>query len=476
MIQLTTAPDFVRVTSIQNSDYITHQTNNCAAYSNMPAEYDIELQLNSAKNSSNPIQEYINAARSVIIQGPNLDQQYLKKTIDQIKSLPPELYNRVATQISNDFDSAYAMGCGTKVQGLVGDLARTLCSCTSPCNYFKPLSDNIATYASVNQSNTSNTAPLWDNSELMYAPYAVADTTFNGISPTAQQLIIGAAIAAKRVIARGSSPVFSSAQISEDRSQLMQGRSIGFKPHGYYLTTDPFPYFETQNNASNILANTSSVLKGCYAQYELKRRFNPHDVSMNLSVATPATYSIAVENSTAVVDLFGKPIHPSTKPQFYSIYESLDHKVSDYEWDDYQNWTIYPTNGSSNQQPTPLPSKNNIPVNGTSIDYTGNPGDPFTTPEAIAGVGIDGSPLVAGYSISITPDLQTALLARDISPGSWINVITSDGITTPYRWDLNHSGAGNISIYNPNSVIFGSIATAVTIQPGEEPSPLLPRV
>jgi hypothetical protein len=141
--------------------------------------------------------------------------------------------------------------------------------CGGPCNYFKPIGDVIALLANSTQQNTNNVAPAWDGaSDLLHAPLNIAGATFNKISTAAQQILAGVATATKSVFAQATQPLFSATRKSTETSLLEQNKSMSFTAHGSYFATDPFPYFQTQNNASNLLARARSSLNDYFRLHE----------------------------------------------------------------------------------------------------------------------------------------------------------------------------------------------------------------
>ena len=485
----TTAPALIDATAWHGRDFLRVNSNLCTFSTALSAEYGLSYDHKQFTNSSSPISALRTYMQNVILQGPDLDPQTLAMHVDRILSLPQSMVQPLVLEISNNLDIASGSGNGFPPESFLNKLARMLNTCNSPCNYFKPVGDVVGLLASSTQMNTNSVAPAWDSgSTLLHAPVGVAQATFNKISMTAQKLLVGTAQAAKSIMSNALQPLFSSSRKSTETSLMQNGQSMSFVSHGTYLATDPFPYFQTQNNASNILARAKGSLFDCFSQHEYKYRYNPLDANMNLAVATNAHIVAVSEGSTYVLNVFGKPKVPLIKPRKMSIAEALDYKASNYVWDDGENRTLYPTTGSKSTEPKSPPTPTNANrapgtanVAGSKVTDYGRPTDPYLDTNSkngigVAGIGEDGKGpsglkggnyLLKDYSMAVSPDVETQMRSNGISVGDWVQVNTADGQSFTKRWDDRTSAdlSGRVDFYSPVGQAAGLDSQVVTITP-----------
>jgi hypothetical protein len=415
--------------------------------------------------------------QNVVLQGPQLDAQTLQMHVDRILSLPPQMVEPLIREIDDAFVAANQRRSPNN-DSFPGKLANLLNQCGGPCNYFKPIGDALVLLANSTQQNTNNVSPAWDGtSSLLHAPLNIASTTFNKISLAAQQLLAGIAIATKNVVAKATGPLFNNQRIQTETSLLQQGKSMSFTAHGGYLATDPFPYFQTQNNASNLLARARSSLNDCFRLHEFKYRYNPLDANMNMSVASNNTVFVSSEGSSYYLNTFGKPKTPITKAEYLSIKGFLDYKDSNYYWDDVENWNRFPQTGMKETEPQ---SNSNVGSNngsnngsaaqdktnatGSKVTDYGQPSDPYADTNSMKGVGMagigegkgpaglkGGNYLLKDYSMAVSPDVEAQMRANGIKPGDWVQVQTMDGRAFNKRWDDRTSAAltGRVDFYSP---------------------------
>lgn len=469
----TTAPMLIDATAWHGRNFLYTNSNLCTFSTALSAEYSLSYDYKQFTNSSSPISALRSYMQNVILQGPDLDPQTLALHVDRILSMPASMVLPLVREMSNNLDIASRSGSGFPPESFLNKLAKILNTCNSPCNYFRPVGDVIGLLASSTQMNTCNVSPAWDsNCTLLHAPICTAQATFNKISTTAQRLLIGTAQAARGIFCSALQPIFSSSRKSTETSLMRDGKSMSFVPHGTYLATDPFPYFQTQNNASNILARAKGSLLDCFRQHEYKYRYNPLDASMNLSVATNAHVVAVSEKSTYVLNLFGKPKVPLIKPRKMSIANALDFKNSNYVWDDSENRTLNPTTGSKTTEPSspPTPTNANKPpgtanVAGSRVTDYGQPIDPYLDPNSKNGIGMagigesgkgpaglkGGNYLLRDYSMAVSPDVEDKMRSSGIGVGDWVQVNTADGQSFAKRWDDRTSPTltGRVDFYSP---------------------------
>ena len=464
----TNTPFLIEATAQHSLDFVRNNTSLCTFTNALSAEYELAFQYNAINSSPDPVDALRNYMQKIVLVGNQLDPQTLILQIDNVLAYPSQMRDPLIREI----DDAIAVAKNKRRPSDGFDfpslLSKIINDCSSPCNYFKPLGDVVGLMGASTQMNTNNTNVPWDkNSNIMHAPLNVANATFSKISTAAQQVMASAATAAKSIYSNGLQPLFSSARRAVEGDLVDQGRSMSFVAHGSYLATDPFPYFQTQNNASNILARAKSSLRDCSRVNEFKYRFNPTSPEMNLAISSPVGVSINTEGTTARTDAFGKIILPDKKPDKMSIKEAVDYKESNYEVDDVENWNLYPKTGSeATEGPMPNAPQDQPPTNarGSKVTDYGQPTDPYLDSNTAQGVGIagigegkgpaglqGGNYLLKDYSMAVSPDVEAQMRSNGIQPGDWVTVNTSDGRTLTKRWDDRTASSlgGRVDFYTP---------------------------
>lgn len=344
----TNTPALIEATALHSLEFVQNNTNMCSFTNALSAEYDLAFKYKAIAQSPDPEAALRGYMQDVVLVGNQLDPQTLIQQIDNVLSFPELIRDPLIREIDEAIANAKKRRSPSGFD-FPSKLAKIINDCSSPCNYFKPIGDVVGLLGASNQMNTGNTNIPWDkDSNILHAPLNVAASTFNKISNTAQEVLASAATAAKSIYSNGLQPLFSSSRKSAEGKLVEEGKSMSFTAHGSYLATDPFPYFQTQNNASNILARTKSSLRDCSRVSEYKSRYNPSNPEMNLAISAPPAISVNTEGTVAQVDAFGKLILPDTKPKTMSIKESMDYKESNYEVDDDENWNLYPNSGKQN--------------------------------------------------------------------------------------------------------------------------------
>lgn len=464
----TNTPFLVEATAQHSLNFVRNNTNLCTYTNALSAEYDLALKYNAINSSPDPVDALRKYMQQVVLVGNQLDPQTLILQIDNVLAYPPQMRDPLIREIDEAIVAAKKKRKPTPGFDFPSLLSQIINDCSSPCNYFKPLGDVVGLMAASTQMNTNNTNVPWDkDSSIMHAPLNVANATFSKISTAAQQIMASAATAVKSIYSNGLQPLFNSARRATEGELVNEGRSMSFVAHGSYLATDPFPYFQTQNNASNILARAKSSLRDCSRVNEFKYRFNPSNPEMNLAISSPVAISINTEGTTARVDAFGKLIVPDKKPNKMSIKEALDYKESNYEVDDVENWNLYPKTGTESKEgPVPNAPQDEPPSNvrGSKVTDYGQPTDPYLDTNSAKGIGIagigegkgpadlqGGNYLLKDYSMAVSPDVEAQMRSNGIKPGDWVTVNTSDGRTLTKRWDDRTSSAlaGRVDFYTP---------------------------
>lgn len=466
------APALISATSLHSEDYVKKFTSLCSFTNALSSEYSLSFKYDSVKKSPDPLNALRGYMQEIMLRGPQLDVQTLLYHVDNVNSFPSQMRDQIVQEIDEAIENAKRVR-RPRDSGFdfVSDLARIINDCSSPCNYFKPVSDIFGFSSQSLQMNSYNVSPPWDaNSTLLHAPLNIASNTYNKISTTAQQILIGVATATKNIYSQGIKPLMTEARIATETNLVTQGQSIGFTPHSYYLATDPYPFFQTQNNASNILARARSSLRDCSRVSEFRYRYNPHDPEMNLAVSAPIIVSTNTEGTLVAVDGYGKPIIPDVKPAKLSIKNALDYKESIYDVDDEENWNIYPRTGqqvSENDTAPDAPPQSNTPTNvrGSKVTDYGQSTDPYLDSNTAKGIGIlgigenntpppglqGGNYLLKDYSMAVSPDVEAQMRANNIKPGDWVQVTTSTGNTLTKRWDDRTANylTGRVDFYTP---------------------------
>lgn len=465
----TNTPFLIEATALHSLDFVRNNTNLCTYTNALSAEYDLAFDYKSINESPNPVAALRKYMQKVILIGNQLDAQTLIQQVDNVLAYPEQMRDPLIREIDEAIEVAKKKRT-TNGFDFPSELSKIINDCASPCNYFKPVGDVIGLMSASAQMNTNNVTVPWDkDSNILHAPLNVANATLNKISAGAQQILAGAATAAKSIYSNGLQPLFSSARIATEGDLVNQGKSMSFVAHGSYLATDPFPYFQTQNNASNILARSKSSLRDCSRINEFKYRYNPADAQMNLAISSPVAISMNTEGTVAKVDAFGKIIVPDKKPARMSIKESLDFKQSNYEVDDSDNWNNYPKTGDASTEPPASnepPTSNKPPANvrGSRVTDYGQATDPYLDSNTAKGIGINGigegkgpaglqggNYLLEDYSMAVSPDVEAQMRSTGIEPGDWVTVSTSDGRTLTKRWDDRTASnlSGRVDFYTP---------------------------
>lgn len=355
----TTTPALVDITALHSTEYLFKSTNLCSNVLTMSAEYNLAFDWKNFNQAANPFTALQNYMQNVVLNGPNLDPQTLTQQIDNTAGLPTDLLSPAISSISDSFQQlstasqsrSFNFPLGTFLAALNFLMSRgsSNYSYATPCNYYKPIGDNVAQLSNSSQQDTKNTAPPWDsNNQAMPAPNNVAAVTKNKTTLMSQQLLAKSSAASKATYSTGTAPLMNSGRVSTEAGLLQQKKSMSFVPHGSYLTTDPYPYYQSQQNSSNILTNTRTAMKDCFRLYEHKFRYNPVDSRMNQASAANYTITQKSEGATYKLNAFGRSKYPVMKPAKLSIKEYLDHKDSIYDWNDGENRTLYPEAGMKN--------------------------------------------------------------------------------------------------------------------------------
>lgn len=487
----TIAPQLVDATALHSTTFLQKNTNLCSFSNALSADYALSFDNKQFEQSANPVNALRNYMQDIVLLGPQMDAQTLQMHVDRVLSLPPQMVQPLIREIDDAFISANQRRSPDN-NSFAGKLANLLNQCGGPCNYFKPIGDVVALLANSAQQNTNNVSPAWDGtSNLLTAPLNIAGATFNKISLAAQQILASVATATKNVVAKATQPLFSNERKKSETTLMQQGKSMSFIAHGTYLATDPFPYFQTQNNASNLLARARGSLNDCFRLHEFKYRYNPLDSNMNLAIATNATINVTSEGSNYALNVFGKSKTPITKPENLSIKGFLDYKESIYDWDDDENWTRYPKTGkketeptSSNQDALAADEGGEANATGSKVTDYGQPNDPNKDPNSLKGIGMagigegkgpanvkGGNYLLKDYSMAVSPDVEAQMRSSGIKPGDWVQVQTTDGRTFNKRWDDRTSAylTGRVDFYSPVGRASGLDSSVTTITRADGP-------
>lgn len=473
----TSAPGIIDATANISLDYMRKHTNLCDTVNTFSKEYSLALQWKAARSSPRPLDAFRNYAKAIVLAGPVLDPQTLLEHVDHINNLPVgplierEMQEAIQAaqqrRLRPDPNKPAASGQIKDDNGFLADLFDSLQSCNSPCNYFSLISDGMAIISSSMPMNTNKVAPGWDHKfDLFAIPMRIAATTFNKITITSQNTIAGVAGAVENTFRRGLSTLFNAGRITEERECMQRGVGLGTRPHGSYLVTDPYPFFKTQENSTNILSLFRGALGDCFRLHEYLRRFNPSDPNMNVASAPKIEMTIAVAGSSGSYDAWGKSVIPDSKPSNYSIDDRLGTKSKVPVVDDEENWKQNPATGKEGEKPE-IEDPNaeeeeeagGETAPGGNVTDFGQATDPYLDSLTKDGIGaftgrsdiLGGGYLLRDYSMAVSPDVEAQMRAAGINPGSWVSVTLNDGRQFVKRWDDRTANylTGRVDFYSP---------------------------
>lgn len=309
----TKAPEIIFATAKVSPEWLQKRTNMCQAYLDFKTEYDLAFAYKRALESPTPVDAFRNFAKQLTIAGPNLDPQMLDFFRQKItNALPPRLANLIeiemgtALELARDYNrdlTPLVFEPNTKFSGpiytdtnFLNKLGRDLLNCNAPCNYFSAISDSIGSIANAQSKLSNDTAPIWDTTiQLLNAPLNMAGQTFNKIATSSQQIVAEAATSTMNTFRQGVSQLFSSEEKQQLQEQLEKGESPANVATGDLFVNDPSVYFETQNNATEMIGKIKNTLGDCFRLFEFNYRYNALDPGMNFEKAMPGTWQVGVE-------------------------------------------------------------------------------------------------------------------------------------------------------------------------------------
>lgn len=309
----TKAPEIIFATAKVSPEWLQKRTNMCQAYLDFKTEYDLAFAYKKALESPTPVDAFRNFAKQLTIAGPNLDPQMLDFFRQKITNgLPPKLAQLIENEMAIAIDEArnynrdltpIVFEPNTKFSGpiytdtnFLRKLGRDLLNCNAPCNYFAAISDSIGAIANAQSKLSNTTAPVWDTTiQLINAPLNMAGQTFNKIATSSQQMVAEAATSTVNTFRQGVAQLFSKEKKEQLQQQLEQGQSPANVATGDLYVNDPAPYFETQNNATEMIGKIKNSLGDCFRLFEFNYRYNALDPDMNFEKAMPGTWQVGVE-------------------------------------------------------------------------------------------------------------------------------------------------------------------------------------
>lgn len=309
----TKAPEIIFATAKVSPEWLQKRTNMCQAYLDFKTEYDLAFAYKRALESPTPVDAFRNFAKQLTIAGPSLDPQMLDFFRQKITNgLPPKLAQLIESEMGIAIDEArnynrdltpIVFEPNTKFSGpiytdtnFLRKLGRDLLNCNAPCNYFAAISDSIGAIANAQSKLSNDTAPLWDTTvELLNAPLNMAGQTFNKIAASSQQMVAEAATSTVNTFRQGIAQLFSKEKKEQLQQQLEKGESPANVATGDLYVNDPSPYFETQNNATEMIGKIKNSLGDCFRLFEFNYRYNALDPDMNFEKAMPGTWQVGVE-------------------------------------------------------------------------------------------------------------------------------------------------------------------------------------
>lgn len=322
----TKAPEIIFATAKVSPEWLQKRTNMCQAYLDFKTEYDLAFAYKKALESPTPVDAFRNFAKQLTIAGPSLDPQMLDFFRQKItNALPPKLATLIEIEMGTALEQArnyrdltpLVFEPNTKFSGpiytdtnFLSKLGRDLFNCNAPCNYFSAISDSIGSIANAQSKLSNDTAPIWDTTiQLLNAPINMAGQTFNKIATSSQQMIAEAATSTINTFRQGVSQLFSSEKRQQLQQQLEKGESPANDATGDLYVNDPSAYFETQNNATEIIGKIKNTLGDCFRLFEFNYRYNALDSAMNFEKAMPGTWQVGVENDRArELSVSGTPV------------------------------------------------------------------------------------------------------------------------------------------------------------------------
>lgn len=309
----TKAPEIIFATAKVSPEWLQKRTNMCQAYLDFKTEYDLAFAYKKALESPTPVDAFRNFAKQLTIAGPNLDPQMLDFFRQKITNgLPPKLAQLIENEMATAIDEArnynrdltpLVYEPNTKFSGpiytdtnFLRKLGRDLLNCNAPCNYFAAISDSIGAIANAQSKLSNDTAPIWDTTiQLINAPLNMAGQTFNKIATSSQQMVAEAATSTVNTFRQGIAQLFSKEKKEQLQQQLEKGESPANVATGDLYVNDPSPYFETQNNATEMIGKIKNSLGDCFRLFEFNYRYNALDPDMNFEKAMPGTWQVGVE-------------------------------------------------------------------------------------------------------------------------------------------------------------------------------------
>jgi hypothetical protein len=322
----TKAPEIIFATAKVSPEWLQKRTNMCQAYLDFKTEYDLAFAYKKALESPTPVDAFRNFAKQLTIAGPSLDPQMLDFFRQKItNALPPKLATLIEIEMGTALEQArnyrdltpLVFEPNTKFSGpiytdtnFLSKLGRDLFNCNAPCNYFSAISDSIGSIANAQSKLSNDTAPIWDTTiQLLNAPINMAGQTFNKIATSSQQMVAEAATSTINTFRQGVSQLFSSEKRQQLQQQLEKGESPANDANGDLYVNDPSAYFETQNNATEIIGKIKNTLGDCFRLFEFNYRYNALDSGMNFEKAMPGTWQVGVENDRArELSVSGTPV------------------------------------------------------------------------------------------------------------------------------------------------------------------------
>lgn len=310
----TKAPEIIFATAKVSPEWLQKRTTMCQSYLDFKTEYDLAFAYKRALESPTPVDAFRNFAKQLTIAGPSLDPQMLDFFRLKITNgLPPKLAQLIESEMNTAFEiiEPYTRDLNPLVyepntkfsgpiytdQNFMSKLGRDLLNCNAPCNYFAAVSDSIASIANSQSKLSNGSAPIWDTTvQLLNAPLNMAGQTFNKIATTSQQVVAEAATSTINTFRQGVSQLFSKEKKEQLQQQLQQGETPADSASGDLFVNDTGPYFQTQNNATEILGKIKNTLGDCFRLFEFNYRYNALDPNMNFEKAMPGTWQVGVEN------------------------------------------------------------------------------------------------------------------------------------------------------------------------------------
>ena len=233
MIAQTGFPQYLESIAIGTSpDFLKKRTDLCDVATDFPQEVNLTYLWKEVNTSKDPIKELQTFAKHFMLDGPDLDPEFILHYVDKVRGMNPWL----ATQITRDVQRSLDIASQSPRQGVVYDdpateiasrefdpesemskdtnfldkLANLMSSCKAPGNYFEPISDKIGAVFDFSRMNAIGSAPPFDFDLDSPPPTGLGANIINKLPAPIQGALFNAYTGAK-LISDSTKAVFAQA-------------------------------------------------------------------------------------------------------------------------------------------------------------------------------------------------------------------------------------------------------------------------